>query len=135
MENVLNAFASGLKIQYQTEEKMEFKPASEEQITAFKEAMKKHLASRGKIREYGDIITYDYYRAKIRGGMRGFDERHVESANANLAEVLLKLPKLPEGECYVFPTPTFVSFQIVGKMGNDSDFNPVKACPWILGKL
>lgn len=135
MEECLRVLASGLSIQTPSEEGREFKPASQEQMDAFTDAMRKHLIARGKTREYGDIITYDYYRAKIRGGMRRHDEREVEGPNANLGEVLSKLPKLSDGEHYVFPVPTFVSFQIVGKFGDGSGFSLVKACDWVRAKI
>lgn len=135
MEEMLRALATGLKIQQSSEDGQSFRLASTEQVDAFIEAMKKHLVSREKLYEYGDIITYDYHRGKIRGGSRRHDERDVESPNANLGEVFSKMPKLPEGECYAFPIPTIISFQIVGKSGEDGDFNPVKASNWILEQI
>lgn len=135
MEKMLRVLATGLKIYQPSEEGRNFKQAGQEQMDAFVEEMKKHLVSRGKMYEYGDIITYDYYQARIRGGDRQVDERYVESPNANLGQVLSELPELSEGEYYAFPSPTFISFQIVGKSGEDSDFRAVKACNWILENL
>lgn len=56
----------------------------------------------------------------------------MEDANDNLAEVLLKLPDLPDGERYVFPSRTYICFTLTGRNGKKVDVEPGIICPWII---
>lgn len=113
MEKELEVFAKGLLVQYYTEDGRAIKEASEEQRKALREAIKADLAAISEDRDPGYVVTYDYRRGKIRGQkLRPKNEMTVESPNAALANVLNKLPKLSDGEEYVFPAPTFISFRI-----------------------
>jgi hypothetical protein len=135
MERVLNAFAKGLLIQYHTEDGLATKMATEEQQEAFKEAVKADLACASKTRGPGYVVTYDYRRGQIRGQkLRRETEKTVESPNAILARVLESLPNLSDGEEYIFPTPTFISFRInEGSM--EKCFQVISFCQWINSNL
>ncbi len=132
MEKMLNAFAQCLLIQYPTEDGKKAKEASEEQKDAFKEAIREHLASASRVRDPGYVVTYDYRQGKIRGGKRLADE--VTSPNRNLGSVLEKLPELPEGETYIFPTPMFISFRIRERAYKEP-FEVISFCQWINSNL
>lgn len=136
MEELLEVFASGLLIQYPTEDGKATKEANDEQKAAFKEALRKHMDSASKHRDLGFVLTYDYHLGKIRGsGVHHPNETAVESANGYLSAVLHKLPKIPDGESYVFPIPTFVSFELRTGIGDDDRFKAFRVCPWIQQRL
>lgn len=136
MEKMLDAFAKGLLIQCSTEDENKTSEASDEQKTAFKGALRNHLDFARKVREPGFVVTYDYYQGKIRGGKRSPDESTVASPNGNLAAVFSKLPELPDGENYVFPTPTFISFRIKERCNSKEEaFEIISFCQWIKENL
>lgn len=136
MEKLLEAFASGLLIRVSSEMKEAVnKPANEEQKAVFKEVLRKHLDSVGERRKLDDVVTYDFHLGRIRGERRDQHEEFIESYNGNLAEVILRLPELPEGESYVFPTPTSVSFKIVAKDWKKAKYMPIKVCFWIQQRI
>lgn len=130
MEKMLDAFAKGLLIQSSEENGSKTKEASDEQKAAFKEALREHLNFASRIRAPGFVVTYDYYQGKIRGGKRPEDETTVASPNGNLATVLCKLPELCDGETYVFPVPTFISFRIKERYSEET-FETISFCQWI----
>lgn len=130
MEKMLDAFAKGLQIQYPTVNGSKTKEASDEQKAAFKEALKNHLDFTSKVREPGFVVTYDYYQGKIRGRKKLVEGTEVTSPNGNLAAVLYKLPKLPDGETYAFPVPTFISFRLKGQCYEET-FEVISFCQWI----
>lgn len=135
MERVLNAFAKGLLIQYRTGDGLATKMATEEQQKAFKEAVKANLAYERKNRAPGYVVTYDYLRGQIRGQkLRLETEKTVESSNAILAKVFESLPELSDGEEYIFPTPTFISFRI-NEWGMEECFQVTRICQWIISNL
>ena len=131
MEKWLEAFAKGLLIQKTTEEGSKTEPASEEQIQAFKKAVEENLAYQGMYRQPGDTITYDYRRGSVRGRQNWQEVMHTESANGNLISVLAEMPQLPDGESYVFPVPTFITFKMRDKVSASADFAVINVCYWI----
>lgn len=131
MEKWLEAFAKGLLIHKDTEEGSKTEPASEEQIEAFKKAFKSSVDSQIAIRDPGYIVTYDYRRGKIRGRQRWQDAIYTDSPNGNLASVLSKLPKLPSGESYTFPTPTCFAFRVKDACRGETEHAVVSASNWI----
>lgn len=135
MEKWLDAFAKGLLIQKDTDDGSKTEPASAEQMEAFKEALKANLNVHGQCRFIGDTITYDYRLGTIRGSSKGMEAAHVVSGNGNLLAVLGKMPKLPRGESYAFPTPTFITFRMKNKMGEGDDFDVINVCSWIQQNL
>lgn len=134
MEKMLNAFAQCLLIQYPTEDGKKAKEASDEQKEAFKEAVRNHLAFSRRVRNPGYVVTYDYRQGKIRGAKRPADESDVASPNGNLGSVLEKLPELPEGQTYIFPTPMFISFRI-REGACKEPFEVISFCQWINSNL
>lgn len=134
MEKMLKAFAQGLLIQYSTEDGNETKEASDEQKAAFKEALQNHLAFASRVRNPGYVVTYDYRQGKIRGGRRPAEEVNVASMNRNLETVLGELPELPDGETYVFPIHTFISFRI-RERAYEEPYEVISFCQWIKENL
>ena len=135
MEKWLEAFARGLLIQKDTEEGRKTDPASEEQIEAFKEALKANLEFQSTCRYLGDTITYDYRRGTVRGRNKWENVTQTDSPNGNLFIVLAVMPRLPDGENYAFPTPTVITFRMIDKAGTGEDFAVINVCDWIQQNL
>lgn len=135
MENWLNAFARGLLIETDTADGSTTEPATDEQIEVFKEALKADLDSYGKLHYVTDVLTYDYRMGSIRGGSKLMGELKTKSGNGAMHNVLSKLPKLPKGKSYTLPTPTFISFRIRDKRGDETDFAVINVCHWIQQNL
>lgn len=135
MEYWLNAFARGLRIDEETDEGLNSYPASEEQKQAFFEALKADLKAQGKHKYISDTVTYDYRMGMIRGRALYHEPAHVFSANAAFQNVLRKLPKLPKGMTYTLPVPTHITFRVVNKCEDDTIYDVVDVCSWIMQNL
>ncbi len=135
MENWLNAFARGLRVEVEDGDSTSSHPASEEQKEAFLEALKADLEAQGRVKYLRDTVTYDYRMGKIRGRSRHHGESHVSSPNATFANVLRKLPKLPKGESYTLPVPTFITFVVVDKRDGETIYDVASVCSWIMQNM
>ena len=79
--------------------------------------------------DVGEHVDYGFeYDSKPLGTL-------MEEANDNLAEVLLKLPALDEGESYELPEDTYVRFTVTERYENKVLVNPDIVSPWIMGAL
>lgn len=135
MEKWLEAFAKGLLIQKTTEEGSKTEPANEEQIQAFKKALEENLAYQGTYRQPGDAITYDYLRGTVRGRHKWQEITQTEIANSNLISVFAEMPRLSDGESYVFPVPTFITFKMRDRASEKDEFVVINVCHWIRQNL
>ncbi len=143
MEKLLNAMASCLFLRVTEKEgayvpegavasftnEFDHKETDDETKTIFKRAFKRHLVSKMKEMKDGGIVeyTYDY---ETRGPMGTI----MEDANKNMAEVLLELPSLKDGECYEFPYDTYIRFKFE-KRGKKKNGVKFEACEWIMEEL
>ncbi|MGN1327916.1 MAG: hypothetical protein ACI4VQ_07585 [Clostridia bacterium] len=141
-EKLLNAIASGLNVRVTLREQSEktlegvltvtrsmfdYKDASDEVRELFKKELNNHLFTKLKEIEVGEYVVYGFDYGKVRplGTL-------MEDANDNLAEVLLKLPSLKDGERYVFPCETYIRFMLIGKYEKEATVKPNIVCPWIM---
>ena len=142
MEKLLDAIASRLTVRVTVEEQSEktlesvltvtmamfdHKDVSEEVRKLFKKELNNHLFTKlGEI-EVGEYVDYgfDYGQVRPLGTL-------MEDANDNLAEVLLKLPPLNDGECYDFPCDTYIRFMLTEKDENEATVKPNIVCQWIM---
>lgn len=142
MEKLLNAIASRLTVRVtvkkQSEKTLEgvltvtmamfdHKDVSDEIRELFKKEFNNHLFTRLKEIEVGEYVEYgfDYGNLRPLGTL-------MEDANDNLAEVLLKLPPLNDGEFYDFPCDTYIRFTMTGKDENEATVKPNIVCSWIM---
>lgn len=142
MEKLLNAIASRLTVRVTVEEQsekmlegvltvtmamFEHKDVSDEVRELFKKELNNHLSTKLKEIEVGEYVDYgfDYGQVRPLGTL-------MEDANDNLAEVLLKLPPLNDGECYDFPCDTYIRFTLTGKDEQEAKVKPNIVCSWIM---
>lgn len=144
MDKLLNAIASGLNIRAvvckQSEEALQndliittrmfvYKDVTYNVRRIFKRELKKHLLSKLSKIEVGEYVDYSFSYGKVKhlGTI-------IKEANDNMAEVLLKLPKLKEGENYEFPPNTYISFKLIDRYetGGTVEINIIS--PWIMEK-
>ena len=142
MDKLLNAIASGLNIRAvvykQSEEALQnglsittrvivYKDVTDNVRKKFKKELKKHLFSKLRKIEVGESVDYSFNYGKVKhlGTL-------IKEANNNMAEVLLKLPKLKEGENYEFPPSTYISFKLIDRYetGGTVEINIIS--PWIM---
>ena len=120
MEKLLNAISRRLKVRSIVEEQ----EVTEEVRNMFQKELKNHLFEKLQKIEVGESVVYSFNYGNAIG-------KHIGDANDNLAEVLLKLPALPDGNRYVLPFNTFISFALTEKNGK-VDVEPGIICPWIM---
>ncbi len=142
MEKLLNAIASRLNVRVTIEEEFEqtsegvltvtmamydHKEVSEEVRELFKKELNNHLFTKLKETELGEDVEYgfDYGNVRPLGTL-------MEDANDNLAEVLLKLPPLKDGESYDFPCDTYIRFTVTGREEKEITVKPNIVCSWIM---
>lgn len=123
MERVLNEIASKLNVQVvvkerversidgaciSTEQWLEHRDVTDEVRELFKKELENHLFNKLQNMKDGEYVEYgfDYGDVRPLGTI-------MENANDNLAEVLLKLPALNDGETYSFPCDTYIRFTYV----------------------
>ncbi len=142
MEKLLNAIASKLSIRITVEKKskknldgflistmsvFDHKDVSDEVRDLFKTELNNHLFSKVEEIEVGEYVDYGFnYGPESSLGTL------MAEANDNLAEVLLQLPPLNDGECYDFPCETYICFALTGKDEQGSRVKPNIVCSWIL---
>lgn len=142
MDKLLNAIASRLNVRIVVEEErytnlvngvvtfsMEFfdyRDVSEEVRELFKKELNNHLFSKLQEAKIGEHVEYgfDYGNVRPLGTL-------MEDTNDNLAEVLLKLPALNDGEKYVFPCDTYIRFTLIDKKDNHFNAKVSMVSPWI----
>lgn len=92
----------------------------------FKKEFKNHLFNKLKKIEVGEYVDYyfDYGNIRPLGII-------MERANDNMAEVLIKLPTLKDGECYVFPHGTYISFELIERYQKGGTVKLNSICSWI----
>lgn len=92
----------------------------------FKIEFDNQLYSKMQRMEVGESIVYgfDYDSVRPLGTL-------MEDANDNMAEVLLKLPALKDGESYAFPRDTYLQFTLIDKREENILITPVLS-DWIL---
>lgn len=142
MEKLLNAIASRLSVRVTVEEdaketpegilqvKMfmyDHKDVSDEVRDLFKKELNNHLFIKLQEIEVDEYVDYEFECGQVRplGTLR-------EDANDNLAEVLLKLPALKEGESYDLPVETYIRFTLISKNNQKVTVKPNIICPWIM---
>lgn len=108
MAKLLDVIAEQLKVRRLGGDTSE--EVSEQVRKIFKKEFNHHLYRKLKTINVGEHIDYMYDCGK---------ERPLsvlnDNANLNLAEVLKKLPELPEGEYYAFPPNSYISFTLTEK--------------------
>ena len=120
MGKMLDAIASQLSIRSivkegevnNLKERYFYKEVPEKTKTQFKKAFNQHMYRKLTKMKVGDSLDYMFDCGKARPLSVLMDE-----ANENMAEVLQKLPQLPEGERYVFPPESYLSITLKAKMG------------------
>ena len=109
MGKLLDVIASQLKIRVDAEENC-YKDVSEEVRKLFGREFNHHLYRKLKTIDVGEYVDYMYECGHSRplGTI-------MYNANDNLAEVLKKLPELPDGESYAFPPNSYIAFTLTSK--------------------
>lgn len=144
MERLLDAIASGLDIRGAERKELkvsdeylftieadwsDYKDVSPEVRELFKKEFETHLLEKVKKLDVGEHVDYGFEcNDKPLGTL-------MEGANDNLAEVLLKLPALNEGEAYELPEDTYVRFTVTERDKNKVIANPDIVSPWIMEAL
>ena len=142
MEKLLNAIASRLNVRIVVEkywknehnaglavtmQMFEHRKVTDEVRELFKKELNSHLFTKLQQMEAGECVEYSFDYGELRPlGIL------MEDANDNLAEVLLKLPNLKEGESYYFPCDTYIRFTIIKKDAETALVMPDKICQWIM---
>lgn len=141
MEKLLNAIASRLNVRvvveehsektlqgvlYVTMQKFDHKDVTNEVRELFKKELNNHVFTKLQKMEAGEYVEYgfDYGNVRPLGTL-------MEDANDNLAEVLLKLPTLNDGETYDFPCDTYIRFTLTEKDEETASVKPNMVCQWI----
>ena len=141
MEKLLNAIASRLYVRVVVEEQSEktlqgvvtvtmhmfdHRDVTDEVRELFKKELNNHLFTKLQNMEAGEYVEYgfDYGNVRPLGTL-------MEDANDNLAEVLLKLPTLNDGETYDFPCDTYIRFTLTEKDEKKVSLKPNTVCQWI----
>lgn len=143
IEKLLKAFPKGLHVRHDpvskeddsTSKKSEpfYTCATDEAKEALGEALKEHLEKELSRCHIGLKVTYNYYLGTVRNSSSSESRgAAVVSINSKLQEVMDELPKLSEGESYVFPAQTSVSVKVLG-FDNDEIVTILEnVSPWIL---
>lgn len=129
MEKLLNAIVSKLEIRTPVEEhfKEELNGVLNIKMTMFKH---RNVPDEVKEQFKKEFNNHLYMKCKEENGFGYVDYifeyglkrpigKLMEDANDNLAEVLLKLPPLNEGESYELPSDTYMRFSVGKKHPND----------------
>lgn len=126
MEKLLNLLSSKLQIRTSAPQQVaicsgdkefcepfrrfQYKEAPKEVKESFKKKLENHVFSKADQLSVGERLDYlfDYGKKRPLGTL-------MAEANDNMAEVLLQLPELDDGECYVLPLDTYFSFEVTEK--------------------
>lgn len=129
MEKLLNVIASRLKVRTIAEESsskavdsiitvtmhmFDYKEASDEVKELFKKELNNHIFNKLQETEVEESVVYMFEFGQVRPLGTIMDD-----ANDNLAEVLQKLPILPEGEKYTLPFETYICITLTKKSKED----------------
>lgn len=142
MDKLLNAIASRLTIRRVVEEEVEqtwkgvvtftmqmfdHRDVEDEVKELFKKELNNHLFTKLQNLKVGEYLDYgfDYGDVRPLGTL-------MEEANDNLAEVLLKLPALNDGETYDFPCNTYFGFTLTEKNEEKATGKLNCASTWIM---
>lgn len=143
MDKLLNAIASRLNVRVVVKEErdtnlvngvvtlsiefFDYRDVSDEVRELFKKELNNHLFSKLQEAKIGEHVEYgfDYGNVRPLGIL-------MEDVNDNLAEVLLKLPVLNDGERYTFPCDTYVRFTLTDKKDDHFNAKPSMVSPWIM---
>ena len=142
MDKLLNAIASRLNVRVAVEEHskrtlqgvlnvtmqmFEHRDVTDEVSELFKKELNNHLFTKLQNMKSGEYVEYgfDYGDVRPLGTL-------MEDANDNLAEVLLKLPALNDGETYDFPCDTYIRFTLIERDTKKASVKPDMVCPWIM---
>lgn len=140
MEKLLDEIASRLSVQIVEREEYEkgldgtltlmqafsYRDVTDEVRKLFKKELYNHMFTKLlQEMEVGEYVEYgfDYGDERPLGTL-------MEDANDNMAEVLLKLPALNEGERYVLPGDTYICFTLMGREAKQVSIT-AKMCLWI----
>lgn len=141
MDKLLNAIASRLTIRVVVEEESDKKLQGVDTVTMqmfnhrdvedevkelFKQELNNHLFTKLqdlKVDEYADY-SFAYGNVRPLGTL-------MKEANDNLAEVLLKLPALNDGETYELPCDTYIVFRLTERNEERVTVKPIYASAWI----
>ena len=104
----------------------DYRDVEDEVRELFKKELNNHLFTKLQEMKVGEEVGYgfDYSNVRPLGTL-------MEEANDNLAEVLLKLPALNDGEEYVFPCDTYIGFTLIDKKDNHVNAKASMVSPWI----
>ena len=142
MDKLLNAIASRLTIRVVVEEESEktlqgvvtvtmqmfdHRDVEEEVKELFKKELNNHLFTKLQDLKVGEYVDYGFAYGDVRplGTL-------MEEANDNLAEVLLKLPALNDGETYDFPCNTYIGFTLIERNEEKATVKPNYLSTWIM---
>lgn len=142
MDKLLNAIASRLNVRVVVEEHskrtlqgvlnvtmqmFDHRDVTDEVRELFKKELNNHLFTKLQNMKSGEYVEYgfDYGDVRPLGTL-------MEDANDNLAEVLLKLPALNDGETYDFPCDTYIRFTLTERDAKKASVKPNMVCPWIM---
>ena len=142
MDKLLNAIASRLTIRVVVEEESEktlqgvvtvtmqmfdHRDVEEEVKELFKKELNNHLFTKLQDLKVGEYVDYGFAYGDVRplGTL-------MEEANDNLAEVLLKLPALNDGETYDFPCNTYIGFTLSERNEEKATVKPNYLSTWIM---
>ena len=138
MEKLLNTLANGLSIRFKKSEDYEgeglnvtfqsfdYRPVTKEVQELFKSKFKEHLFAKLKeLESPGNFVEYSFKHGVVYPMSSLLD-----TANDNMAEVLLQLPALEAGESYNLPENTFVSFRLLEKNGDNITVAIKPLCSW-----
>ena len=134
MEKLLNAIASRLNVRVIAEESSssavdsiitvtmhmyDYKETSDEVKELFKKELNNHIFNKLQEIEVNESVEYMFECGQVRplGSI-------MDDANDNLAEVLQKLPALPEGEKYTLPFETYIRITLTKKSEDDVKVMP-----------
>lgn len=132
MEKLLNAIASRLTVRIVVEEQpyetlqglnitmqiFELRDVTDEVRELFKKELKNHLFTKLQNMRFCESVAYSFDYNK--------------GANDNLAEVLLKLPILNDGEYYVFTSETYIRFTVAKREAENTTIDLSVVSPWIM---
>lgn len=142
IEKLLEVFPEGLYVRHEEvipESKnskkdlrnVSYTRASLEVKEAFKAVLRENLLSKLEKCSIGEKISYSFYLGTVHSPHSVYHGDPAQSINQNLQEVIDKLPKLPEGEEYVFPDHTSVSVKVIGFDQGKSVTSLDNLCSWL----
>ena len=122
----VNTISSGNRKFVGPFKRFEYIEVPNEVKTLFKEKLEAHIFSKADQIEAGEKLEYsfDYGNARPLGTL-------MNEANDNVAEVLLGLPKLCDGECYVLPLDTYFCFVVTEKSEIGTTLELANMSGWI----